>query len=55
MRKYQGKYPGRIKTVSSNGKGVAIVYTNDGRRYEIKAKDTKGIMPKPGQEITDFD
>jgi hypothetical protein len=50
-----GKYPHHIKTVSSGAeKGVAYVTTNNGSKYKISAKDTKGQMPKPGQHISDY-
>ncbi len=49
---YRGKYPSRIMEVSSHGRGKVVVYTNSGERFEFSARDTGGIMPKPGEEIS---
>lgn len=53
-RAYTGKYPKRIRSVSSAGKGIAHVTLNDGTRLTVTAQETDGVMPKVGHEIRDF-
>jgi len=48
---YRGKYPNRIKEVSGRGKSGVVVWTNAGERFEFTARDTGGVMPKPGEEV----
>lgn len=46
--------PKKIKSVSSAGKGAVTVTTYDGATYTVTAKDTGGVMPKPGEHISKY-
>jgi hypothetical protein len=49
---YSGKYPNKIRDVGSIGqRGVVRATTNAGEHYDIHARDTGGLMPKPGEDI----
>lgn len=52
---YRGKYPNKIKEVSSQGKG-ATVTVNNGKRYTVKPLTTWGRnhMPVVGAFIHDL-
>lgn len=55
MRKYTGKYPNAIREVSGTfAPGIALVKTNNGGAYYIKAADTAGVMPKPGEDVFSY-
>jgi hypothetical protein len=49
---YRGKYPGRIGQISGVKRGTVMVRTNAGDKYHIHAKDTGGVMPKLGSDIS---
>lgn len=52
MRKYTGKYPNNIREISGTfAPGIALVKTNNGAAYYIRACDTGGYMPKLGNDI----
>ena len=44
----------KIVSVGQKTRGVMIVQTKDGEKYEVTAKDTNGDMPKVGKLITDY-
>lgn len=55
-RKYRGKYPRRIQSVSSAGKGETVFQLNDGSIYKIPTREliTIGYVnqsPKPGEDF----
>lgn len=55
MRKYSGKYPHRVHSIFGTfAPGIALIETNDGGKYFIRAKDTNGRMPTLGSEIHDY-
>lgn len=53
MAKYRGKYPKRIKAISS-GNGAAFVVTNDGFTAWLYAEDVNGVMPNLGDDLIDY-
>lgn len=54
-RGYRGKYPDRIHTVSGmHERGLAHVRTNGGDKFYIRAKNTGGVMPKPGEDMNQY-
>lgn len=53
MRKYTGKYPNRIHSISGFGRGLLLVETNNGGKYFVHAKDTKGKMPTLDDDVFD--
>lgn len=50
---YRGKYPTRIYSVGMS-KGQLFVVTNAGDRWLLSAQDTRGQMPKPGEDISKY-
>lgn len=55
MRKYSGKFPTKIKSVSSFGnQGEARVTLNNGEVRLVKAHETGGLMPKVGKYLTAY-
>lgn len=55
-RAYRGKYPSRIRTISTlKGRpGVVYVETNDGREFEATACALSGQLPKLGQDVAEW-
>lgn len=51
---YSGKYPGRVKTVYSAGRGVVMVELNDGSRHKVTAEMTDGEMPRVGDTFPTY-
>lgn len=52
MRKYKGKYPTRIASVSGfANSGTVLVETNEGHKFLLHARDTNGHMPTLGQDV----
>lgn len=51
---YRGKYPHRIKSVQSIGRGIVLAIANDGERVEVSALDTGGRMPTIGDDIAQY-
>ncbi len=54
--KYRGKYPTRIRSVSSgqSNPGRATVTTNNGDKFYVFAEDNNYEMPKCGDEISKY-
>ncbi len=55
---YRGKYPDRIKTVSSafacGGPGAFNLETNAGGLFRFEVKNSRGGMPLVGQDIWEW-
>lgn len=56
------KRPHRVKAehahqiceVSSWSPGLMLVRTKDGQHYTIQARDTRGVLPKLGQDVRGY-
>lgn len=52
MRKYTGKYPNHIREVyGTYAPGIALVKTNNGGAYYLRAGDMNALMPELGVDI----
>jgi hypothetical protein len=51
-RGYRGKYPNRLNEIAGHKRGTVRVRTNAGEKFFIHAKDTGGVMPKLGSDIS---
>lgn len=54
MRKYTGKFPHAIREVGTMVAGVLLVKTNNSAAYFLRPIDTRGRMPRCGEDIFDY-
>jgi len=52
--KVRPEHAHQIAEVSSWAPGLAVVRTKDGQHYTIQARDTRGVLPRLGQDVRSY-